>query len=127
MELTDARDQYTVPTFAQGNLFITLPLVEEPENKCEVFKEFNDNSKTSPALGFSFNTENVSAEVVAIANIMKEYEAIIVTGSVNTEETLAEMNKKLKDVGLDKVQAEMQKQLDEWSKNNRMEWIENLF
>ncbi|MGG5460699.1 ABC transporter substrate-binding protein [Clostridium sp. B9] len=119
LELTGARDRYTVPTFAQGNLFITPPLVEEPENKWEVFKEFNDNSKTSPALGFSFNTESVSTEVAAIANVMKEYEAILVTGSVNAEETLAEMNKKLKDVGLDKVQAEMQKQLDEWSKNNK--------
>lgn len=119
LELTGARNRYTVPTFAQGNLFITPPLVEEPENKWEVFKEFNDNSKTSPALGFSFNTESVSTEVAAIANVMKEYEAIIVTGSVNAEETLAEMNKKLKDVGLDKVQTEMQKQLDEWSKNNK--------
>lgn len=119
IELTDNKSKYTVPNFALGNLFITPPLAEEPDNKWEVFKEFNDNSKTSPALGFSFDTENVSTEIAAISNIMKEYKTILVTGSVDPEKTLDEMNKKLKDIGIDKVKEEMQNQLDEWSKNNQ--------
>ncbi len=105
---------YDVPYFSLGNLFLTYKLEGEPESKWDEFKDFNDKSKVSPALGFKFDSSSVSTEIAAINNVLEEFKATIYSGSVDVDEYLGKLNSKLKEQGIDKVIAEMQKQINEW-------------
>lgn len=105
---------YDVAYFSLGNLFITYKTDEEPDTKWEEFEEFNDKSKVSPALGFKFNSSNVTTEIAAINNVIEEFKSTLYSGSVDVDEYLGKLNSKLKEQGIEKVIAEMQKQIDEW-------------
>lgn len=108
---------YDVPYFALGNLFITYKLENDPDTKWEEFKEFNDSSIESPALGFKFNPASVTNEVAAINNVLEEYKSTLYSGSVDVDDYLEKLNTKLKEQGIDKVIEEMQRQIDEWKEN----------
>ena len=57
---------------------------------------------------------NVSTEVAGIRNVLDEFGKSLYTGSVDPEEYLPQLEKKLEATGIDKVIDEMQKQIDEW-------------
>jgi putative aldouronate transport system substrate-binding protein len=95
-----------------GNQFLNYVWDTEDPEKWAKFKEFNQNGKVSPGLGFVFDSEPVKAEVGALANVIRQYQRALETGSVDVDKTLAEYEKKLKDAGVDKVVAEKQKQFD---------------
>jgi len=97
-----------------GNQFLNYVWDTEDPDKWAKFKEFNQNAKVSPALGFVFNSEPVKAEVGALANVIRQYQRALETGSVDVDKILAEYEAKLKDAGVDKVIAEKQKQFDEF-------------
>ncbi len=79
-----------------------------------MFRVFNDSAKNSLALGFKFDTSKVTNEIAAINNVIEEFKATIYSGSVDVEEYLNKLNKKLKDQGIDRVIEEMQTQLNSW-------------
>jgi putative aldouronate transport system substrate-binding protein len=95
-----------------GNQFLNYIWDTEDPNKWANFAEFNKGAIKSPALGFTFNPENVKTEVGALANVIKQYEKAIQTGSVDYEKMLPEYVAALKAAGSDAVIAEKQKQLD---------------
>lgn len=108
------KKSYDVPYFSLGNLFITYVTENEPATKWDEFQDFNDAAKVSPALGFKFNSKAVSTEIAAVNNVLEEFKATLYSGSVDVDEYLGKLNEKLKQQGLDKIIAEMQKQIDEW-------------
>ncbi|MGL5646323.1 MAG: ABC transporter substrate-binding protein [Clostridium sp.] len=108
------KKDYDMVYYGIGNMFNTYVLEGEPETKWEEFKKFNDEAKLSPALGFRFNPENVTTEIAAINNVLEEFKATVYSGSVDPTEYLNKLNAKLKEQGIDKVVAEVQKQVDEW-------------
>ena len=117
IELIEAnRKNYEVGYYTLGNLFITDVLSNEPLTKWDEFRAFNDEAKSSPALGFKFDTSKVSNEIAAVNNVLEEFKATLYSGSVDIDEYLGKLNNKLKEQGLDKVIAEMQTQIDEWKK-----------
>ncbi|MNZ88202.1 hypothetical protein D3C78_1070870 [compost metagenome] len=61
-----------------------------------------------------FDSEPVKAEVGALANVIRQYQRALETGSVDVDKALAEYEAKLKDAGIDKVIAEKQRQFDEF-------------
>lgn len=105
---------YDVPYFSLGNLFITYVTENEPETKWDEFQDFNDAAKVSPALGFKFDSKSVSTEIAAVNNVLEEFKATLYSGSVDIDEYLGKLNDKLKQQGLEKIIAEMQRQIDEW-------------
>ncbi|MCH1625222.1 ABC transporter substrate-binding protein [Ferdinandcohnia quinoae] len=111
-------DGYNMPSYSLGNHFILKLYENDPEDKWEKFKEFNDASTPAPTLGFYFDTNPVRTEIAAIANVSQEFAPALLTGSVDPEEYLPKANKKFKEAGLDKVLEEIQKQYDDWKKNN---------
>lgn len=114
----DAGQNYDMPTFALGNILITYLNENDPDNKWEEFKKFNDAGVEAPLLGFNFDTTNVTTEIAAIQNVKAEYWSSLMTGSVDPEEYLPKAIEKFKAAGLDKVMAEAQKQIDEWRAAN---------
>ncbi|MEK0312531.1 ABC transporter substrate-binding protein [Cohnella sp. 56] len=98
-----------------GNQMNTYLWTNEDPNKWEKFKEFNDSSVKSPALGFVWDSTNVKNEVAADTNVRSEFEAALQTGTIDPDKYLPQFVKKMKDAGLDKIIAEKQKQLDAWA------------
>ncbi|TLC98561.1 ABC transporter substrate-binding protein [Robinsoniella peoriensis] len=100
-------------SWALGNVFNTYALAGQPEDIWEQTRALNDSAKTSPILGFSFDPEAVKMEVTNVSKVVKEYESLV-GGELPVEETNAEFLEKLNVAGIDKVMAEMQKQIDEF-------------
>lgn len=100
------------------NQYITEVWVGQELDVYEQTEEFNDNSKKSKALGFSFDNSSVMTEYTALINVQNEYINQIMLGFVEPEAALKEMNEKLYAAGLEKYMAEKQKQLDAWASAN---------
>ncbi|KAF1303187.1 MULTISPECIES: ABC transporter substrate-binding protein [Enterococcus] len=73
-----------------------------------------ENAVESPILGFNFKQDKVKTEITNIANVMNRYASSLSTGTVDPEENLPKLNADLKTAGWEKVQKEMQSQLDEF-------------
>ncbi|MFB9331140.1 ABC transporter substrate-binding protein [Paenibacillus aurantiacus] len=117
-DLPAMKDGFQMPGFALGNLFLTYLHKEDPADKWDAFKKFNDSAIVAPSFGFNFNPDPVKTEVASISAIVKEFYPSIMTGSVDPDEYLPKAIEKLKAAGLDKVIAEAQKQFDDWKAAN---------
>lgn len=80
----------------------------------EKYKESRDNAIVSKAYGFTFDTEPVINEIVALDAVLGEHLMAIIAGSVEPEPTIKKMNEALYASGLQKVMDEKQAQLDAW-------------
>lgn len=76
--------------------------------------EFNATAAASPAKGFVWDNSSVLNEITACQNVVTKYQTGLESGILDPDETLAQMNRELKDAGLDTIIAEKQKQLDTW-------------
>lgn len=110
----EKRKDYSVPYWVQGGLFNTYVLENEPLDKWATFKEFNDASAEAPSFGFDFDLAPVSTQVAGFRNILDEFGKSLYTGSVDPDEYLPQVLKKLEATGINEVIAEMQRQIDEW-------------
>lgn len=79
-----------------------------------------DNSTAIPSklMGFAFDEEPVKSELANITTVKDEMEGMLSTGSVDYERYLPKLLERLKSAGADKVNAELQKQIDEWKAAN---------
>lgn len=102
-----------------GNQFLNYVWDTEAPDKWEQFKKFNEGATSSPALGFTFDSEPVKSEVGALANVLREYQKAIETGSLNLDEALPKFIAAQKSAGIDRVIAEKQKQLNEYLKSQK--------
>ncbi|MCR2023526.1 DUF3502 domain-containing protein, partial [Blautia pseudococcoides] len=109
-----ANKDYAVPYWVQGGLFNTYVLENEPLDKWNTFKEFNDASQEALSFGFDFNLEPVSTQVAGFRNVLDEFGKSLYTGSVDPDEYLPKLQEKLEATGIREVIDEMQKQIDEW-------------
>ena len=109
-----ANKDYAVPYWVQGGLFNTYVLENEPLDKWNTFKEFNDASQEAPSFGFDFDLESVSTQVAGFRNVLDEFGKSLYTGSVDPDEYLPKLQEKLEATGIQEVIDEMQKQIDEW-------------
>lgn len=78
--------------------------------------QINENARVSNLLGFSLNTEPVATELAACTAAVSEYIGTLTSGAVDPEAVLPEFRAKLKAADVDKVIAEVQRQVDEWKK-----------
>ena len=90
-----------------------------PDDLYDSWKKFNNSAKRFPLLGFVFDDSKVKNEIAQLTAIGNEYK-VIGTGAVdNPSKLLDERNAKLKAAGIEKVQAELQTQIDAWWKDNK--------
>ena len=119
IELLPAREgkHWEMPNADFGNRYLTYIPNDQPANLWDEIKKFNASAKPSPVLGFAFDRESVKNELAALENICQEYKTIK-EGRKDPSE-LPIFVTKMKAAGMDKVLAEMQKQLDDWRSNNK--------
>lgn len=102
-----------------GNTFINYLTKGEDVDKVKNMEEFNANLKQAPSLGFVFDGSAVKTETGACLNVQAEFENTLHGGSdKDPEKTLEEYRAKMKSAGVDKVLAEVTRQLNEWKKAN---------
>lgn len=97
-----------------GNQFLNYVWDTEDPEKWDKFKEFNQNAKLSPGLGFVFDSSAVRAEIAAVVNVDRQYQTALETGSVDIDKVLPEYTGKLKAAGIERIVAEKQAQFDQF-------------
>lgn len=112
-------DAYTGIQYTQGNWFILNTTVGDPKDKWDKYREFNKIAVKSELLGFTPDTLKISSEMSAISQVWKKYYSCLMTGSVNPDEQLPKFLEELKAAGIDKVQAELQKQVTNWKASTK--------
>ena len=101
--------------YQMGNTLIGYQLKGKSADFAEQVDKMNRESKASPILGFSFNTESVQTELAACKAIYKNYDSGFQSGEyADVDATIKQMNDELYAAGLQKIIDECQKQLDAW-------------
>ncbi|OUS68041.1 hypothetical protein B1748_34905 [Paenibacillus sp. MY03] len=91
----------------------------QPDDLYINWKKFNDEAVRFPLMGFVFDDSKVKNEIAELTAVISEYK-ILATGAVaNPSKVVDERNEKLKTAGIEKVQAELQEQIDAWWADNK--------
>jgi putative aldouronate transport system substrate-binding protein len=107
--------KYAGTAWAIGNQFNAYLLPGQDDDVWEQTKKVNATAVAAPTLGFSFDSTPVQKEAANITAITKKYNNTFQVGVVdNYQDTINKYNQELKAAGLDKYEAELQKQLDAW-------------
>ncbi len=131
-------NKYAVPAYSQGqfmNMYIAADKVNE-ENAAQYpnlkigdpilekanadqyrkdIHQMNKEAKASELLGFVFNPKEVESEIAALDNIIKKYQATLLTGSAGVnglQAVLDQMHAEQEAAGIKKVIDEAQKQIN---------------
>lgn len=103
--------------YAIGNSFNLYVKEDQPDDVWEQTKALNDNSERSPLLGFSPSTKNITLEIAACQAVLDQYMDSLIYGTGNTQQIYDNFIEKLDAAGVDKIVAELQKQVDAWRAN----------
>lgn len=117
IDLDKAQD-YNMPSFSLGNRYICNLYADDDADQWEQYGKLNDSAKKSPILGFKAKLDPIKKEISAFENIWQEFGPLMCTGTVDIDEVYPKYLAKMKSAGYDKVQTELQAQLDEWVKTS---------
>jgi len=95
------------------------PLVGSPADLQQVRDQIKSTATTNIYESFTINMDPIKNEYAAIQNVIQQYYVPLELGYVDPVKGLATLKQNLKAAGADKVQAELQKQIDEFRKNNK--------
>jgi len=112
-----ASPNYAGVTYTQGNWFILNTVggqFPDPLNKWDQFRSSNARVVKSSMLGFTPDLSMMPVQMQNIEMVWQKYYPSLMTGSVDVNTELPKFNQELKQAGLDKVKAEVQKQLNAW-------------
>ena len=85
-----------------------------PADLYDAIDAFNKEAKSSTAMGFHWNSEEVKTEVAACTAVMQQYRMALEYGVVDPDEILPEYLKALDDAGIQDVISAKQAQFDAW-------------
>ncbi len=105
-------------TWKFGNVFNSLLVPGQADDLWEQTIAFNDSADKSPIMGFSFNSDPVRTEIGQISTVEGKYKQAV-TGAEPLEAWRDNYLAELETAGVEKVRAELEKQLNEWAKNNK--------
>lgn len=97
------------------NQEIAYTVEPDTKEKWTYQHELIDKATRSKALGFAYDSNAVSNELTALANVKSQYYDTLGTGAVeDVDAAIAEFNAALESAGLKTVMAAKQEQLDKW-------------
>ena len=109
---------YTNAAWKFGNQFNAYLLEGQDDNVWEETKKLNDEAVKSKIIGFVFDSSKVQTELSQMATVIGEY-ANYDNGSVNWRDTFDEYKTRMMNAGAENVLKEVQRQLDEYAKENK--------
>lgn len=110
-------EKYNHSMWESASATIVTPLYNEPDNKADLYKDFNGGANTSCAAGFRFDKSPVESQFAACQNVFEQYGFVLENGGVavaDVESTIAAYQAALDEAGYQDVLAEFQKQYNEW-------------
>ncbi len=116
----EGQEAATVPYTAQlscgtlGNFFIMYPMAGTDPASLTWELEQNQSAKTSVAMGFTFDSSSVKTEYTAVTNVIDQYLAGLICGSVDPATEIPVFLERLSEAGLSDIIAAKQAQLDAW-------------
>ena len=116
-QVTDKVDKYNHSMWESASATIVTPEAGEPENKADLYIDFNGSAETSVAAGFRFDKSNVEAQYSACSNLFEQYGFALENGAVPAdavEDYIAQYQADLDGAGYQDVLAEFQSQYDAW-------------
>lgn len=126
IDLLPRSTKYTINQAAFGNNLILYGTLDARTGKkiyegdySEKVKAVNADSIRSPILGFYFDPTPVKHEIAQIVNNAHEFTSPLYTGAIDPDDGIRKYMEKAKAAGMDKVLAEMQRQIDAWKKTRK--------
>lgn len=101
---------------------IVSPMFNEPDNKADLYMDFNANAMNSAATGFRFNSRPVQGKYDACRDLFEQYGFVLENGGVPEDQVVSfigEYQKKLNAAGYQDVLAEFREQYRAWKKERR--------
>ena len=110
-------DGYQGVSYTQGNWFILKTREGENRNRWEVFEAFNNAAQESRLLGFMADYTAYTDMFEEVSGIYKKYYSALITGTVDPDVYVPQMNRELQAAGIEILQKELQSQIDHWLEN----------
>lgn len=104
---------YHMNDYIVGNQFLVLPWDGSEADRREITQQIMNEAERSAYLGFSGDLSDVTTEVSAVNNVLAEFRAQVETGMAS-EDVFEDFQERLASVGVDKIVAAYQEQLDQW-------------
>lgn len=117
----DGEDASTVPYTAQlscgtlGNFFNMYQMGEATPESLEWELEQNQTAKTSPAMGFTFDSSSLKTQYTAVQNVISQYLPGLICGSLDPDTEIDKFVNALNDAGYQDILQAKQEQLDAWA------------
>jgi putative aldouronate transport system substrate-binding protein len=113
------RSDWPLVNYQQGSYFIETPLDDVPPGYWDEVRQQNEEAVPSVMLGFMLDTDPVVNEIMNCRLVWDKYTVDFSTGAANPDELIPVVIAELKASGFDKVLAEAQRQVDEFSKSKK--------
>ena len=117
-------DKYKHSMWDSASATIVTPMIGEPDNKAELYREFNGGAETSVAAGFRFNVDPVKKKYDACAEKFEEFGFQLETGAIPADmvdDYIEQYQNELDSAGYQDVLEEFQKQFNEWKEAQKAE------
>jgi putative aldouronate transport system substrate-binding protein len=101
-------------SWAYGNQFLNHLWTTEPADKWARYLAYNKTASPSNCLAFIPNLDAIKNENAACLNVWAEFMPGLETGSTDPAVYLPRAVAKFKEAGIDKINADIQKQFDAW-------------
>ena len=119
IELISDGGYYVNSSWEFGNQFNAYPLVGQDEDIWEQTKAFNETMKESPIVSFVLDTNDIQTELSQMSTITSEYKNMLTYGCADWREEFDSYKSRMMAAGAENVLNEVQRQLDEYAKNNK--------
>ena len=115
--VTQTSDKYNHSMWESASATIVTPLDNEPDNKADLYIDFNGGANTSCAAGFRFDKSPVEAQFTACQNVFNEYGFALENGGYpasDVEATIDAYYAALNEAGFQDVVNEFVSQYNAW-------------
>lgn len=120
MSYPEGMDAASVPYTAQlscgtlGNFFNMYPMAGTSKESLEWELEQNQSAKTSPAMGFMFDSSGLQTQYTAVQNVISQYLPGLMCGSVDPDTEIEKFVNDLNAAGYQDILNAKKEQLDAW-------------
>ena len=115
--VTQHSDKYNHSMWESASATIVTPMYNEPDNKAELYGEFNGGALTAAAATFSIDWTGLEAEKSACQNLFDQYGFVLENGGVAPDAVdayIAQYQEALDDAGFQKILEAVTEQYNAW-------------
>jgi putative aldouronate transport system substrate-binding protein len=115
--VTQTSEKYNHSMWESASATVVTPLAVEPDNKADLYVDFNGGALTSCAAGFRFDKTPVEAQYTACQALFDQYGFVLENGGVpeaDVEAYIAQYQADLDAAGYQECLVEFQNQYNAW-------------